>query len=463
VNVVRLPSAALDFSKEQSSFLEQSLKQKFPEIDTVVSKSGRAQIAEDPMGPEQTDMFIMLHPYSQWRKGKTKQTLLEEIRSEMLQMPGIKPGFSQPIALRVNELISGVKSDVAIKIFGDDLGTLKNIAEKIAPVLGLVRGATDIKVEQVSGFSQIEVEMKRPEMARHKINANLVNLMVEAAIGGKVVTYFLEGEKRFAVLIRFPEKYRDSIYALERILVSSPLGYQMPMGKITTIREVEVPAQVSRENSQRRLLVECNIRHRDMGSFIAEAKRFLSSIEAELPIGYRIVWGGQFENQQRAMKKLSFAVPLAILIIAGMLYSAFRSLRSALMVLLNLPFAVIGGLWMVFIFQINISVSAVIGFIALLGMAVENGTVLVSFFEELRAQGLSIYDAVVEGTRLRMRSILATSLTTLFGLFPMLYATGPGSEIQRPLAIVIMGGLFSEVLLVLVVFPAVYLQLHRKS
>lgn len=461
VNIVRLPSASLGFSRAQSLFLEKQILQKFPEVETIVSKSGRAEIAEDPMGPEQTDMFIMLKPYNAWTSGKSKEMLIEEIREEMLKVPGLKPAFSQPIALRVNELISGIKSDVAIKIFGEDLETLKQIAEKIAPVMGKVKGATDIKIEQISGFSQIEIEIDREEIARHKINVQLVNLMAEAAIGGKIVTYFLESEKRFAVLVRFPEEYRKNIESLKDILVNSPLGYSVPLDKLAQINEVDVPAQISRESGERRLVVECNIRGRDMGSFITELKENLEESEKEIPVGYRLAWGGQFENQQRAMKKLAVAVPISVIIIALMLYSVFQSLKSTFMVLLNLPFAVVGGLWVIFLFNINISVSAVIGFIALLGMAVENGIVLVSFFQELKAQGKSTYEAVCEGCRLRMRPILGTSLTTLLGLFPMLYASGPGAEIQRPLAVVIMGGLFTSLLLVLFLFPALYLVFHK--
>lgn len=463
VNIVRLPSVSLNVSKEQGSYLEKRLRQKFPEIDTIVSKSGRAEIAEDPMGPEQTDMFIMLKPYRQWRSGRNKQELTEAIRTEMLELPGTKPGFSQPIALRVNELISGVKSDVAVKIFGEDLEKLKSIAEKVAPILGSVRGSTDIKIEQVSGLAQLEINLKREEMARHKLNAGIINLFTETAIGGKVVTQLAEGEKRFAVLVRFPEKYRANIPALKRILIPAPGGYQVPLGEITDIQELDVPAQIGRENGERRLLVECNIRGRDMGSFIAEAQTRLTPIAQDLPTGYRLDWGGQFENQERAMKKLTIAVPLSILLIAAMLFYTFGSFKSTLLVLLNLPFAIVGGLWVVLLLGIPLSVPAIIGFIALLGMAVENGTVLVSFFQELRAQGLSVYDAVVEGTRLRMRPILCTSLTTLLGLFPMLYASGAGAEIQRPLAGVIMGGLFTALVLVLLVFPALYLMFHSKE
>ncbi len=463
VNMVRLSSASLDFSKEQSTYLEKILLEKFSEIETIVSKSGRAEIAEDPMGPEQTDIIFTLKPYHLWKSKRTKEQLTEEIRLEMLKIPGIKPAFSQPIALRVNELISGVKSDIAIKIFGDDLETLKNISEQVSNVLNKVHGAMDIKIEQISGFSQIEIEVNREEMGRHKINGDEIGLIIEAAIGGKTVTKFLEGEQTFSVVVRYPEIYRRNKESIENILVHSPLGYSVPLGKITNINEIEVPAQISREDGQRRLLVECNILGRDMGGFIKEVQELLEPVEKSLPTGYHLVWGGQFENQRRAMSKLSIAVPLAIFIIALILYSEYRSLKSTIMVLFNLPFAVLGGLWMLWLFNINISVSAIIGFIALLGMAIEDGTVLVSFFQELRSQGMTLRQSILEGTRLRLRPILCTSLTTLLGLFPMLYASGPGAEIQRPLAIVIIGGLFSALLLVLFLFPLLYFLLHQEK
>ena len=464
VNLVRLPSASLRSSTEQVLAIEAELRRKFPEIETVVSKSGRAEISEDPMGPEQTDLFIMLRPETEWPGNRNRGQLVDAIRTAMLKFPGIKPAFSQPIALRVNELISGVKSDVAVKIFGDDMDRLKKIAEQVAPVLSAVDGATDIKIEPVAGFSQIEVHLKRNEMARHKINAALINMMIETAVGGQVVTHFFEGERRFGVLVRFPLDFRHDMESIRRLLVPSPAGYQIPLSpQLAEIREVETPAQISRDNGQRRLIVECNIRHRDMGSFIAEAQQRLSKIENDLPSGYRLVWGGQFENQQRAMRKLKMVVPLSILIIFMMLYSTFRSFKSALLVLLNLPFAVFGGIMAVFLLNINVSVSAIIGLIALLGIAVQDGTVMVTFFHSLQKQGHSVYDAVIKGAGLRARSIITTSLTTLLGIFPMLYTSGPGAGIQRPVATVVVGGLVSALLLVLIVFPALYLMVNEKK
>jgi cobalt-zinc-cadmium resistance protein CzcA len=375
----------------------------------------------------------------------------------------------------VNELISGIKSDVAIKIFGDDLDVLRATAEQVAPILSEIEGAEDVKIEQVSGLSQIEVRMDRQAMARHKINVADINLLVEVAFGGKVTTTVYEGQKRFAVLVRYPEDRRDSIRALERALVPSPAGYNVPLGELAEIKEVEAPAQISREDSRRRVLVECNVRGRDMGGFVKEAKARLSGIEGGLPHGYRFVWGGQFENQERAMARLMLVVPITLLLIFLMLYGALGSLRSALVILLNLPFALVGGVLAIYFLDINLSVAASIGFIALLGVAVENGLVLVSFFDQLRtggscgavgsttlspprgpAGGLGVREAVVEACRLRARPLLMTTMTTLLGLLPMLYATGSGSEIQKPLVAVIFGGLASSLVLTLIVLPVLY-------
>ena len=298
-------------------------------------------------------------------------------------------------------------------------------------------------------------------MARYKINPHIINNIVETAIGGRVVTHFIEQEKRFAVLVRYPLKFRHNIPALENLLMTSPLGHKVPLKKLANIKEVETPAQISRENGRRRLLVECNIWKRDMGSFIAQAQKKLAKLENTLPTGYSFVWGGQFENQQRAMKKLQMVVPIAILIIFMMLFSTFQSVKNSIMVLLNLPFAILGGVCALLILNINVSVSAVIGLIALLGIAVQDGTVMVAFFQQLRKQGYTLKHTVMHGAMVRARSIITTSCTTLLGILPMLYTQGPGAEIQRPVATVVIGGLLSALLLVLFLFPALYYSVNK--
>jgi len=456
INVVRLPTASIAGSARQCTEIERRLLARFPEITTVVSKTGRAEIAEDPMGPEQSDIIIMLKPKEEWEGGRTKAQLVAAMSEELEAFPGISPAFSQPISLRVNELISGIKSDVAIKIFGDDMDVLRATAEKIAPILSGVRGARDIKIEQVSGSSELVVQMDREAMARHKVNVEDINLLIEGAVGGKVATTVFEGQKRFAVLVRFPLQRRDRQEALERLLVPSPLGHNVPLGEVASIEEAPVPAQVSRENSTRRLIVECNVRERDIGGFVEEARRKLSDIEQGLPQGYLLVWGGQFENQQRAMKRLKLVVPVALLLVFVLLFSSLNSFKSALLVLVNLPFALVGGIVAIYVLDINLSVAASIGFIALLGVAVENGLVLVSFFDQLRAQGKPIREVVVEACRLRVRALTMTTLTTLLGLLPMLYATGSGSEVQKPLVAVVFGGLVTSLALTLIILPVLY-------
>ncbi|MHC4604150.1 MAG: efflux RND transporter permease subunit [Planctomycetota bacterium] len=456
INIVRLSTASTEGSAKQASEIERRLLAKFPEIATIVSKTGRAEIAEDPMGPEQTDLLIMFKPGYETILGRSKEQIVQAVNEELAAFPGIRPAFSQPIALRVNELISGIKSDVAIKIFGDDIDFLISTAERIAPILAGIEGAEDIKIEQVSGFSQIEIQPDREAMARHMVNIKDINLLVETAIGGKVATTVFEGQKRFNVQVRFPLQHRRDIDVIEQMLVPSPAGYNIPLGELVTIREVEVPAQISREDSRRRLIVECNVRDRDIGSFVEEGKQKLLDVQDNLPAGYRLAWGGQFENQQRAMARLKVVVPIALLLVFVMLFSSLNSIKSAILILTNLPFAVVGGIMAIYLLKIHLSVAASIGFIALLGVAVENGLVLVSFFDQLRKRGKKVYDAVFEACRLRVRPLMMTTLTTLMGLLPMLYATGSGSEIQQPLVAVIFGGLVSSLALTLIILPVLY-------
>ncbi|MBN2183634.1 MAG: efflux RND transporter permease subunit [Sedimentisphaerales bacterium] len=460
INLVRLPTAGTEGSARQASEIERRLLNQVPEISTVVSKTGRAEIAEDPMGPEQSDILIMLKPNYKENFGRTKEQVVESIEKELAIFPGIRPAFSQPIALRVNELISGIKSDVAIKIFGDDIDVLINTAERIAPILAGIKGAEDIKIEQVSGFSQIEIQPNRSETARHKINIDDINLLVETAIGGKIATTVFEGQRTFAVQVRYPADERADIDAIEKLLVRSPLGYNVPLEDLATIREIEVPAQISRQDSRRRLIVECNVRGRDIGSFIEEAQQKLKGVESGLPAGYRLAWGGQFENQQRATARLKVVVPVALVLIFIMLFSSLNSVKSSVIILTNLPFAIVGGILSIYILKMHLSVAASVGFIALLGVAVENGLVLVSFFDKLRKAGRTVYDAVIEACRLRVRPLIMTTLTTLMGLLPMLYATGSGSEIQQPLVAVIFGGLITSLALTLIILPVLYILLN---
>jgi cobalt-zinc-cadmium resistance protein CzcA len=419
VNVVRLPNASLDGSVKVASFIEQRLR-KFPEVETVVSKTGRAEISEDPMGPEQTDVFIMLQPHDAWNTGRDKAELVEAIQRDLAQIPGLRFSFSQPIALRVNELISGVKSDLAVKVFGPDLAVLKTFADRAGSVLQGVEGARDVKVEQVSGMSQLDVVIDREAIARHGLEIGDVNAVIETAVAGRKATTLIEEQRRFAVVVRFPESARGDIPEIERLLVTAPGGERVPLGQVAKLEIVEAPAQVSRENGMRRVVAEANIRGRDLGGFVSELQARLAPLVKELPSGYYVEYGGQFENQERAMRQLAIVVPVALLLILVLLYLALGSVGSALLVLLNLPFALVGGVVAVVAFRMPVSVSAAVAFIVLLGIAVQNGVVLVAFFRQLREQGKSVADTVTQGCDLRFRPLFMTALVSFIGHLPML-------------------------------------------
>ena len=455
INVVRLPSASLEGSRAVGTALERRLRA-FPEVLTVVTKTGRAEISEDPMGPEQSDVIVMLKPHEKWRPGLTRPRLVEAMQKKLAEVPGLRLSFSQPIALRVNELISGVKSAVAVKVFGPDLSLLKETAERVARVLNGVHGASDVRVEQTSGFLQLEVQIDRRAIARYRLNISDVNEIIETAVGGKVATEVVEGQKRFAVVVRFPAARRRDAETIGRILVQTPGGVNVPLRRIARIRQREAPAQISRQDGMRRVVVECNVRGRDLGGFVADLRSKLQPLQRALPPGNRLDIGGQFENQRRAMKRLSWVVPLSLGLIFVFLFSAFGSLRRALVVMVNLPFALVGGVLVLYLWGINLSVSAAVGFIALFGIAVENGVVLVTFFNQLVGRGRTVREAVRQGCAMRLRPLLMTTLTTLLGITPVLLASGSGAEIQRPLAAVVLGGLATSTALTLVVLPVLY-------
>ena len=461
INVVRLPNASLQGSVAVARYLEKRLGA-FPEVEAVVSKTGRAEISEDPMGPEQTDVFVMLRPRRAFGGGRSRAELAAAMQEDLSRIPGLRFSFSQPIALRVNELISGVKSDLAVKVFGTDLALLKGLADRIAVAIAGVEGATDVKVEQVSGLSQYDVVIDREAAARHGIAVGDINDTIESAIAGKKATTLIEDQRRFAVVVRFPPESRADVEGVGRLLVAAPGGERVPLSQLSRIALVEAPAQVSRENGIRRVVVEANIRGRDLGGFVAEVKARLAPFERELPPGTFLELGGQFENQQRAMRTLGVVVPVALALILLLLYLALGSFTDALLVLLNLPFALVGGVVAVVAFGLPVSVSAAVAFIVLLGIAVQNGVVLVAFLRQLRDRGRSVEEAVREGCDLRFRPLLMTALTSFIGHLPMLYARGSGADIQRPLAVVVMGGLVTSTALTLLVLPVLYVALARR-
>ena len=457
----RIPSISLPQSLELQGRAERILKS-FPEVVDVVSKTGRADIASDPMGVEISDVIVTLKPREEWTTAKTKDELVEKMREAMAELPGVASSFSQPIALRVDELVSGVKSAIGIKIFGDDLAVLKEKAEAVARVLGNVRGAADVNVEKVSGLAYLQIEIDRDKIARHGINVADVQEVVETAIGGKEATKVYEGQKVFGLAVRFPESARSDVPPIRQILIASPQGALIPLGQLAHVYVTEGPAQISREMAQRRIVVECNVTDRDIGSFVAEAKQKIDAA-VKFPPGYFVTWGGQFENQQRAMKRLSIVVPITIGAIFLLLFSSFNSVKQALLIIMNIPFALIGGILALVIGHFNMSVSASVGFIALFGVAVLNGIVMVSYFNELRRKGITVELAVIKGAVLRLRPVLITASVAALGLVPMLFATGPGSEIQKPLAAVVIGGLISSTLLTLFMLPTLYKVFEREK
>ncbi|NTV12680.1 MAG: efflux RND transporter permease subunit [Desulfobulbaceae bacterium] len=463
INVVRLPNASLDGSVSVSTFMERRLRVTFPEVTAVISKTGRAEISEDPMGPEQTDLLIMLKERKEWTTAKTKPELVAAMQQELGKIPGVRLSFSQPISLRVNELISGVKSDLAVKIYGEDIAMLKGFADQAAAVLGSLEGANDARVEQVSGMEQIEISLNRAEMARYGINVAEVNATIETALAGSEATRVVEGQRRVAVVVRFPPEARNDLEAVGQILFTGAGGARVPLSQIATIATVEGPAQISREKGMRRVAAEVNIRGRDLGSFVAEAQSRLAGLEASLPPGYFLEYGGQFENQQRAMQRLAIVVPLALLLVFILLYMALGSFRDSLLVILNLPFALGGGALAIAVIGMPLSVSAAVAFIVLMGIAVQNGVVLIAFFRQLRAEGRSVEETISSGCDLRFRPLIMTALCSFIGHVPMLYATGSGADIQKPLAVVVMGGLITSTILTLIVLPTIYEWLENRK
>ena len=454
LQAIRLPSISLEESVRQTTEIEKVLLQ-FPEVTTVVSKTGRPEIATDPMGVEISDIFVMLKPHDQWTTAGTREGLVEKLDEALdKHLAGQVLSYSQPIELRVAELISGVRSDVALKIYGDDLAALERIAAAAVQVLAKVPGAADVKAEQSTGLPVLRVRIDRRAIARYGINAADV-LDVVSTIGGREVGMVLEGQRRFALTVRFDPASRNTVDKVKAMKVRSPTGALVPLAELADVRVEDGPAQISHEAGRRRVTVELNVRGRDLGGFVAEAQRTLDASEV-IPPGYFIDWGGQFENLQQASRRLAIVVPLALALIFVMLFLANGSARLAGLIYLNVPFAVTGGLFALGVRGMPLSISAGVGFIALFGVAVLNGLVLISYLEERRQGGLPAREAAFEGARVRLRPVLMTALVAALGFIPMALATGAGAEVQKPLATVVIGGLITSTLLTLLVLPTLY-------
>jgi cobalt-zinc-cadmium resistance protein CzcA len=449
-----LPGISLAESLEMARKVEARLM-KFPELVTIIGKTGQTGVALEARGVEKTGYVGVLKPRKEWTSARSREELTDKMREAMEGFPGMAFSFSQPIACRIDELVAGTRAQLIIKLFGEDLDILKTRAAEIAAVLGRIRGATDINVESVAGQPYITVRPDRARIARLGLNVEDVQSVVEAAVGGKTVTQLYEGDRYFDLQIRYPEPRRNSLETIGAILIPTPGGARVPLGQVADIAMLEGPSQISRESGQRRIGVECNISGRDLGGFVAEARRAIGR-GVGLPPGYFLTWGGQFENQQRAMQRLGIILPATIGLILFLLFLTFGSLRLSLLVILNLPFALIGGVLALYVSGLYLSVPASVGFIALFGIAVLNGIVLLSYITQLREEGRSVGEAVIQGCLNRMRPVLMTATITVLSLVPLLFAQGPGSEIQRPLAVVVVGGLISSTLLTLLVLPVLY-------
>lgn len=427
-----------------------------PEVLTVVTRTGTPEIATDPMPLSLSDSFLTLKPKAQWRPGMTKEKLIAELQSKIQQVPGQGYNFSQPIELRFAEIVSGVKADVGIKVFGENLGELKAKADEIAALMQDIPGATDIEVEQVDDVPVFQIDIDREAIARLGISIADIQHIVSVALGGEEVGQIVEGDRRFGLAVRLPEDIRNDPEAIKSLRVETPTGGSVPLSSLATIGDRVAPAQISREMGKRRVVVTLNVRGRDLGSFIAEAQRKVKS-DLKLDEGYYVTWGGQFENLQRASQRLTIVVPVALGLIFVLLFSTFGSMKQAALIFTGVPLAITGGIIALALRGMPFSITAGVGFIALSGVAVLNGVVMVSAINRLRSEsGMSVLEAVKTGASQRLRPVLMTALVAALGFIPMALNTGIGAEVQRPLATVVIGGILSATLLTLVVLPALY-------
>ncbi|MCE9606666.1 MAG: CusA/CzcA family heavy metal efflux RND transporter [Planctomycetia bacterium] len=455
IQAIRLPSVSLEASTQMTTTLEKVLMG-FPQVTSVVSKTGRPEIANDPMTVNLTDVLITLKPTAEWPEPIKKEVLVEQMEAALKEaLPNSNSfSFTQPIELRVQELVAGVRSDVGISLYGDDLAKLKATADKIAEVVGKVPGAADVQVEHTAGLPTLRVKIRRQDMARYGINASDV-LAAVSAIGGHAVDQVFEGQKRFPLQIRLAPEWREDLDGLKQLKIADPQGRQIPLEQLADLTLEEGPAQISRDGGSRRILVQANVRGRDLAGFVAEAQR---AVEAgvKLPDGYRIAWGGQFKNLQEASLRLMIAVPAALLLIFALLHLTFDSSKAALLIFLNVPMAVTGGVSALWLRGMPFSISAGVGFIALFGVAVLNGVVLLTSILEHRRRGEPQAEAVFNAAIARIRPVLMTALVAMLGFIPMAFATSSGAEVQQPLATVVIGGLVTSTLLTLFVVPAIY-------
>ena len=454
VRATMAPSISLTASKETAFLLEKQLL-KFPEVTRVVSRVGRGEVGAHADPVNSAEMYVSLKPRGEWTTAKTQEELFEKISEKMEKFPGVNLGFTQPIAMTIDEMLEGVKANLAIKIYGSDLDKLKFLGDEVVEVISQVEGAADVQADQVTGVPQLVITPDPHKIARYGMTMEEVQTTIRSAIGGEISGQVFEGVKRFDILVRYRENERATKEDISRLLLPTPNGARVPLSQVADIQEVVGPRQIKRENNQRLIVVQANVRGRDTGSFVEEGQKILNE-KIDFPPGYIVEWGGDYELQQRANQRLAIVVPITIGLIFLLLYSSFNSMQKALLIVLNIPLALVGGLIGLLIAGENLSVPSSVGFIALFGIAVGNGLVLVSHIGKLRLEGMEIMEASIQGACDRLRPVLMTALTTGLGLMPLVLSSGTGSEVQRPLAIVVIGGLISSTFLTLFAIPAFY-------
>jgi cobalt-zinc-cadmium resistance protein CzcA len=454
MDVQLLPGVSLDKALEVSGEIERRLK-RFPELETIVSRTGQTGVAVEARGVDKTGFVGSLKPRGDWTSASSRDELTGKMRDAVADLPGVVSSFSQPIQCRIDELVAGTRAQVIVKLFGDDTNVLKQKAGEMAAALNDVRGVSDMVVERIAGQPYLTVAVDREKLARYGVNASDVLHVIELGVAGMPIGQVYQENRVFDIAIRFPEDHRQSPEALGALLIDVPGGYRVALRELADVRMIEGPVQISRENGQRRIGIEMNVSGRDIGGFVKDAQQRLRRSVA-LPPGYYVTWGGQFENQQQAMRRLMVILPIVVGVIFFLLLMTFRSAWLASLVLINLPFAQVGGVFALMAWGLYLSVPASVGFIVVLGLAVLNGLVLVSYISQLRSQGKSVAQAVLHGCETRLRAVLMTASIAIFSLIPMVFATGPGSEVQRPLAVVVIGGLLSSTALTLFVLPILY-------
>ncbi|MBI6705764.1 CusA/CzcA family heavy metal efflux RND transporter [Pseudomonas viridiflava] len=471
LQALRVPGTSLTQSVDMQQRLEKAVIEKMPEVERMFARTGTAEIAADPMPPNISDSYVMLKPQSEWPDpDKSRETLIAELQKAAASVPGSNYELSQPIQLRFNELVSGVRSDVAVKVFGDDMTVLNQTAAKIAAAMQKVQGASEVKVEQTTGLPVLTINIDRDKAARYGLNVADVQDAIATALGGRQAGTLYEGDRRFDMVVRLSEQLRTDVAGLSSLLIPVPasagsINQQISFISLSQVASLDLvlgPNQISRENGKRLVIVSANVRGRDLGSFVEDAGQTIDS-SVQIPAGYWTNWGGQFEQLQSAAKRLQIVVPVALLLVLALLFLMFNNLKDGLLVFTGIPFALTGGVMTLWLRDIPLSISAGVGFIALSGVAVLNGLVMISFIRNLREEGRSLHDAITEGALTRLRPVLMTALVASLGFIPMALATGTGAEVQRPLATVVIGGILSSTALTLLVLPALYQWAHRRE